>query len=56
VEDDGPGFTPDPGKHSGLSLVQALARQLKGKLEISKTGATRCAVIFSERVHAEAAA
>jgi PAS domain S-box-containing protein len=56
VDDDGPGFTPAPGsRSSGLSLVQALARQLKGKLKISKTGATRCAVIFSERVHAEAA-
>jgi PAS domain S-box-containing protein len=55
VEDDGPGFTPASRKHSsGLSLVQALARQLKGKLEIGTTGATRCAVLFSERVHAEA--
>jgi PAS domain S-box-containing protein len=57
VEDDGPGFTPGSGKHSsGLALVQALARQLKGKLEVKSTGATRCAVLFSERVHAEASA
>ncbi len=57
VEDDGPGFTPAAERRSsGLSLVQALARQLKGKLEISKTGATRCAVLFSERAHAEASA
>ena len=57
VEDDGPGFTPAARRNSsGLSLVQALARQLRGKLEISKTGATRCAVHFSERAHAEATA
>jgi len=55
VEDDGPGFTPDAKRRSsGLSLVQALARQLRGKLEISTTGATRCAVLFSERVNVEA--
>jgi PAS domain S-box-containing protein len=56
VEDDGPGF--DVGvaarRSSGLSLVQALARQLKGQLEVSRTGATRCAVVFPEPRHANA--
>src|SRR5579883_1197833 len=57
VEDDGPGFTPAPGvRSSGLALVQALARQLKGKLEFTKAGAMRCAVHFNERVRAEASA
>jgi PAS domain S-box-containing protein len=57
VEDDGPGFTPTSRRNSsGLSLVQALARQLKGKLEINTTGATRCAVFFRERVHSESSA
>jgi PAS domain S-box-containing protein len=54
VEDDGPGFTPsETGRRSsGLGLVQALARQLKGKLQITTAGSTRCALLFSERVDA----
>ena len=50
VEDDGEGFTPRPGhRSSGLSLVQSLARQLNGKLDVGRTNATRCAVVFAER-------
>ena len=54
VEDDGPGFTPSESgrRSSGLGLVQALARQLKGKLQITTAGSTRCALIFTERVDA----
>jgi two-component sensor histidine kinase len=48
VEDDGPGF--DLGsvqrRSSGLALVQGLARQLRGKFEVTRTPATRCSVSF----------
>jgi hypothetical protein len=34
--------------------VQALARQLKGRLEVTREGATRCALVFPEPRHANA--
>jgi two-component sensor histidine kinase len=48
VEDDGPGFNFESVKHqsSGLKLVQLLARQLRGHLEVSTTPASRCTVRF----------
>jgi PAS domain S-box-containing protein len=54
VEDDGPGFelAAAARRSSGLSLVQALARQLKGRIEVTREGATRCAVVFPEPQHA----
>jgi PAS domain S-box-containing protein len=51
VQDDGPGFQPAPVKHraSGLGLVEALARQLGGKLEVSTQQGTCCVVCFNPR-------
>ena len=51
VKDDGPGFQPAPVKHraSGLGLVEALARQLGGKLEVTTQKGTCCAVRFAAR-------
>jgi len=48
VEDDGPGFDFQSVKNqsSGLKLVQLLARQLRGQLEVTTKPATRCAVRF----------
>jgi PAS domain S-box-containing protein len=48
VEDDGPGFDFQSVKNqsSGLKLVQLLARQLRGHLEVSTKSATRCTVRF----------
>jgi PAS domain S-box-containing protein len=48
VEDDGPGFDLQSVKRrsSGLALVQGLARQLRGKFEVTRTPATRCSVRF----------
>jgi PAS domain S-box-containing protein len=48
VEDDGPGFDFQEvkNKSSGLKLVQLLARQLRGHLEVSTKPATRCIVQF----------
>jgi PAS domain S-box-containing protein len=48
VEDDGPGFDLEAVRHrsSGLQLVQALARQLGGKFEVSSAPRTRCVVHF----------
>jgi two-component sensor histidine kinase/DNA-binding response OmpR family regulator len=48
VEDDGPGFDLQLVQHrsSGLRLVQGLARQLGGTLEVTRTPATRCSVRF----------
>jgi two-component sensor histidine kinase len=55
VEDDGPGFTLTvaPGRSSGLFLVRALARQLRGRLEPTGSRPSRCTVIFHERADAE---
>ena len=51
VKDDGPGFEPAPVKHraSGLGLVEALARQLGGKLDVTRQQGTCCAVRFNLR-------
>jgi PAS domain S-box-containing protein len=49
VEDDGPGFDFQVVKNqsSGLKLVQLLARQLRGHLEVSTKPASRCTVRFN---------
>ena len=49
VEDDGPGFDLDQARShlSGLRLVQGLARQLRGRFEVSRGAATRCSLYFS---------
>ncbi len=51
VKDDGPGFEPAPVKHraSGFGLVEALARQLGGKLEMTTHEGTCCTVRFRAR-------
>lgn len=51
VKDDGPGFEPAPVKHraSGLGLVEALARQLGGRLEVKTQQGTFCVVRFNPR-------
>jgi len=48
VEDDGPGFDLQEIKDrsSGLKLVQLLARQLRGQLNVSRSSATRCTIRF----------
>jgi PAS domain S-box-containing protein len=48
VEDDGPGFDLQAvkNKSSGLKLVQLLARQLRGHLEVSTKPGSRCTVRF----------
>jgi PAS domain S-box-containing protein len=48
VEDDGRGFDLQSVKNqsSGLKLVQLLARQLRGNLEVSTKPASRCTVRF----------
>ncbi len=50
VEDDGPGFDLQEVRHrsSGLQLVQGLARQLRGRFEVTRTPATRCCVHFAQ--------
>ena len=49
VEDDGPGFDLQSVQQqaSGLKLVQGLARQLGGTLEVSRDLAFRCSVQFT---------
>jgi PAS domain S-box-containing protein len=48
VEDDGPGFDFEfvKNRSSGLKLVQLLARQLRGHLEVSTKASSRCTVRF----------
>jgi PAS domain S-box-containing protein len=48
VEDDGPGFDFQAVKNvsSGLKLVQLLARQLRGHLDVSRNPASRCTIRF----------
>jgi PAS domain S-box-containing protein len=48
VEDEGPGFDLQSVRRrtSGLALVQGLARQLRGKFEVTRTPATRCILRF----------
>jgi PAS domain S-box-containing protein len=49
VEDDGPGFDFEQvrDRSSGLRLVQGLARQLRGRFEVTTTPLTRCSVHFT---------
>jgi len=49
VEDEGPGFDIQSvrRRNSGLQLVEGLARQLRGKFEVSGTSPTRCTLRFS---------
>jgi PAS domain S-box-containing protein len=56
VEDDGPGFDLQQAvrRSSGLTLVQALARQLKGHIDVSTSGATRCTLSFNGPADANA--
>ena len=50
VQDDGPGFEPGPVKRraSGLGLVEGLARQLGGSLEVTTDRGAVCVVRFAE--------
>jgi two-component sensor histidine kinase len=50
VEDDGPGFDLQAvsSRSSGLKLVQLLARQLRGQLEVGPRPASRCTVRFKQ--------
>jgi two-component sensor histidine kinase len=50
VQDDGPGFEAGVAKRraSGLGLVQALARQLGGALEVTAQHGARCVIRFTE--------
>jgi PAS domain S-box-containing protein len=50
VEDDGPGFDFQSvrDRSSGLKLVQLLARQLRGHLEVGLRPASRCTVRFKQ--------
>jgi PAS domain S-box-containing protein len=49
VEDDGPGFDLESvrDRSSGLRLVQGLARQLRGRFDVTRTPVNRCTVRFS---------
>jgi PAS domain S-box-containing protein len=49
VEDEGPGFDLASlrERSSGLRLVQGLARQLRGKFDVTRNPRTRCSVQFS---------
>jgi PAS domain S-box-containing protein len=49
VEDDGPGYDLEAVRQrsSGLQLVQALARQLRGTFRVTRDQFTRCSVQFS---------
>lgn len=49
VEDDGPGFDIQTVRErsSGLQLIQGLARQLRGKFEVTRQPKTRCSLRFS---------
>lgn len=49
VEDSGPGFDLRSVRRrsSGLALVEGLARQLGGKLQVTRSPVTRCSVRFS---------
>jgi PAS domain S-box-containing protein len=48
VEDDGPGFDLEAvrKRSSGLQLVLGLARQLRGRFEVTRAPATRCVLHF----------
>lgn len=49
VEDEGPGFDLQSvrARSSGLQLVEGLARQLRGKFEVTTDPVTRCSVQFA---------
>lgn len=49
VEDSGPGFDLQSvsNRSSGLKLVQLLARQLRGRFEVSRNPVSRCSVHFN---------
>ena len=49
VEDDGPGFDLEAVRQraSGLQLVQGLARQLRGRFEVTSQPSAHCALHFS---------
>ena len=49
VEDSGSGFDLPSVTHrsSGLQLVQLLARQLRGRFEVSRNPVSRCSVHFN---------
>jgi len=49
VEDDGPGFELGRvnGRSSGLKLVEGLARQLRGRFEVTSGEVTRCSLRFA---------
>jgi PAS domain S-box-containing protein len=49
VTDDGPGFDLEAVRHraSGLQLVQGLARQLRGRFEVTSRPSAYCALYFS---------
>jgi len=49
VEDEGPGFDLESVRPqaSGLRLVEGLARQLRGRFEVSRDPVSRCTVRFS---------
>ncbi len=51
VEDSGPGFDLEAVKRgsSGIKLVQLLARQLRGNLEVTRTPVSRCSVRFNRK-------
>jgi two-component sensor histidine kinase len=49
VEDGGPGFDLEAvsQRSSGLKLVQLLARQLHGHVDVTRTPCSRCSVRFN---------
>lgn len=51
VEDDGPGFTltNEQGRSSGLGLVSALARQVRGSFSVEPGPGARCVMRFPVR-------
>jgi PAS domain S-box-containing protein len=50
VEDDGPGFVLEPAhaQSFGLGLVMALARQLNGTFEVTRSPGARCIIRFPD--------
>ena len=50
VEDDGPGFDWQQvtKQSSGLKIVQLLARQLRGRIEVTRDPLNRCSVRYKQ--------
>ena len=48
VEDEGPGFDLQAvrSRASGLRLVEGLARQIRGKFDVTRTPVSRCSLRF----------